>query len=73
MPQDTVISSLGNNLYNHNNPNNPVDNPTDDSSMIGGTSQADAAILVVPAGSEFTGGFAHNGQTKEHAILARSL
>ncbi len=42
-------------------------------SMIGGAYQADAAILVVPTGTEFNGGFAENGQTKEHAVLARSL
>ena len=42
--------------------------------MISGTSQADAAVLVVPAvQGEFEGGFSDEGQIKEHAILARSL
>jgi len=42
--------------------------------MISGTSQADAAILVVPATKgEFESTFSDGGQTKEHAILARSL
>ncbi|KAI9244417.1 P-loop containing nucleoside triphosphate hydrolase protein [Sporodiniella umbellata] len=40
--------------------------------MISGTAQADAAILVAPA-SGFEAGFEAGGQTKEHAILARSL
>lgn len=42
--------------------------------MITGTSQADAAILVIdssPGG--FEGGFARDGQTREHALLAYTL
>jgi len=42
--------------------------------MITGTSQADAAILVVSAKrNEFEAGYAHGGQTREHAILAKTL
>lgn len=42
--------------------------------MISGATQADACILVVPAvDAEFQDGFSQGGQTKEHAILARSL
>jgi len=42
--------------------------------MISGAAQADVAILVVPATTgEFEGGFQDDGQTKEHAILVRSL
>jgi elongation factor 1 alpha-like protein len=42
--------------------------------MITGTSQADCAILVVPAAqAEFERGWSEQGQTREHALLARSL
>ncbi|XP_014788283.1 HBS1-like protein isoform X2 [Octopus bimaculoides] len=42
--------------------------------MITGTAQADAAILVVNATrGEFETGFLSGGQTREHALLARSL
>jgi len=42
--------------------------------MITGTSQADAAILVVPAGTgEFEAGISKDGQTREHALLAFTL
>lgn len=42
--------------------------------MINGVSQADVAILLIPARKgEFESGFEKNGQTKEHALLARSL
>jgi len=42
--------------------------------MITGTSQADAAILVVSAKrNEFEAGYALGGQTREHAILAKTL
>lgn len=49
--------------------------------MISGASQADAAVLVVDAGAgEFeagwgsdAGGHSQHGQTREHALLARSL
>ena len=42
--------------------------------MITGTSQADAAILVIasPVG-EFEGGYSEGGQTREHALLALTL
>ena len=39
-----------------------------------GTAQADVAILVVNATrGEFETGFESGGQTREHALLARSL
>ncbi|KAK5982245.1 Elongation factor Tu [Trichostrongylus colubriformis] len=42
--------------------------------MITGASQADAAILVVNSTSgEFETGFENGGQTREHAMLLRSL
>ncbi|XP_078318849.1 uncharacterized protein LOC111120855 isoform X2 [Crassostrea virginica] len=42
--------------------------------MITGTAQADVAILVVNATrGEFETGFESGGQTREHALLARSL
>ncbi|KAK3089321.1 hypothetical protein FSP39_002718 [Pinctada imbricata] len=42
--------------------------------MITGTAQADVAILVVNATrGEFETGFESGGQTREHAVLARSL
>ncbi len=42
--------------------------------MITGTSQADAAILVVSAGTgEFEAGISATGQTREHALLAKTL
>jgi len=42
--------------------------------MITGTSQADAAILVVAAGQgEFEAGISKDGQTREHALLAFTL
>jgi len=42
--------------------------------MITGTSQADVAILVVPAGKgEFETGVSESGQTREHALLAFTL
>ena len=43
-------------------------------SDITGTAQADVAILVINATKgEFETGFELGGQTREHAILARSL
>ncbi|RHZ72463.1 hypothetical protein Glove_242g84 [Diversispora epigaea] len=42
--------------------------------MISGAAQADVAILVVDSTTgEFEAGFDSNGQTKEHALLVRSL
>nr|CAX65670.1 elongation factor 1-alpha [Isodiametra pulchra pulchra] len=42
--------------------------------MITGTSQADCAVLVVPAGKgEFEAGISKEGQTREHALLAFTL
>jgi elongation factor 1-alpha len=42
--------------------------------MITGTSQADVAILIIAAGQgEFEAGYAKNGQTREHALLAYTL
>ncbi|KAJ3616646.1 hypothetical protein Zmor_011752 [Zophobas morio] len=42
--------------------------------MISGATQADAALLVIDANyGEFETGFTAGGQTREHAILARSL
>jgi len=42
--------------------------------MITGTSQADVAILIIAAGTgEFEAGYAKDGQTREHALLAYTL
>jgi elongation factor 1-alpha len=42
--------------------------------MITGTSQADAAILMIAAGQgEFESGFSKDGQTREHALLAQTM
>mmetsp|Transcript_8848 Transcript_8848/g.28261 ORF Transcript_8848/g.28261 Transcript_8848/m.28261 type:complete len:447 (-) Transcript_8848:34-1374(-) len=42
--------------------------------MITGTSQADAAVLVIASPSgEFEAGISKNGQTREHALLAYTL
>ncbi|XP_042637799.1 elongation factor 1-alpha 1-like [Orycteropus afer afer] len=42
--------------------------------MITGTSQADCAVLIVPAGvGKFKAGISKNGQTCEHALLAYTL
>ncbi|KAL0230152.1 hypothetical protein PCE1_003714 [Barthelona sp. PCE] len=41
--------------------------------MIGGASQADSAVLVVSARSgEFEAGFKRDGQTQEHAMIAKT-
>nr|UGN13539.1 elongation factor 1-alpha [Placidida sp.] len=41
--------------------------------MITGTSQADVAMLVVPADGNFEASIAADGQTREHALLAYTL
>ncbi len=42
--------------------------------MISGAAQADAALLVIDAAKgAFEAGFGPNGQTREHALLVRSL
>jgi elongation factor 1 alpha-like protein len=42
--------------------------------MIFGAAQADVALLVVDATTgEFETGFESGGQTREHALLVRSL
>ena len=42
--------------------------------MISGAYQADVAVLVVNATTgEFEAGFEAGGQTREHALLVRSL
>merc|ERR1712087_1067014 len=42
--------------------------------MITGTSQADAAILMIASGTgEFEAGFSKDGQTREHALLAQTM
>ena len=42
--------------------------------MISGATQADTALLVVDAShGAFEAGFGENGQTREHALLVRSL
>jgi len=42
--------------------------------MITGTSQADCAILMIASGAgEFEAGYAKDGQTREHALLAFTL
>merc|ERR1712071_165618 len=42
--------------------------------MISGAANADAAILVIDARTgEFETGFSENGQTREHALIVRSL
>merc|ERR1739848_533465 len=42
--------------------------------MITGTSEADAAILMIAGGEgEFEAGFSKDGQTREHALLAQTM
>jgi len=42
--------------------------------MIGGASQADVGVLVISARKgEFEAGFDRGGQTREHAMLAKTL
>jgi elongation factor 1-alpha len=42
--------------------------------MITGTSQADAAILIIASGQgEFESGISKDGQTREHALLAYTM
>merc|ERR1712184_188357 len=42
--------------------------------MITGTSQADAAVLMIASGEgEFEAGFSSEGQTREHALLAQTM
>lgn len=42
--------------------------------MISGATQADSALLVIDAyPGAFEAGFGENGQTREHALLVRSL
>eukprot|EP01091_Cochliopodium_minus_P013502 TRINITY_DN4369_c0_g1_i1.p1 TRINITY_DN4369_c0_g1~~TRINITY_DN4369_c0_g1_i1.p1 ORF type:complete len:663 (-),score=194.02 TRINITY_DN4369_c0_g1_i1:1556-3544(-) len=41
--------------------------------MIGGTSQADFAILIIDGSHHFESGFGEKGQTREHAHLAKNL
>lgn len=42
--------------------------------MIGGASQADVGVLVISARKgEFETGFDRGGQTREHAMLAKTL
>jgi len=42
--------------------------------MITGTSQADAAVLMIASGrGEFEAGFSTDGQTREHALLAQTM
>jgi peptide chain release factor subunit 3 len=42
-------------------------------SMIGGAAQADVGVLVISARKgEFETGFERGGQTREHAVLAKT-
>jgi elongation factor 1-alpha len=42
--------------------------------IITGTSQADAAVLMIASGEgEFEAGFSKDGQTREHALLAQTM